>query len=207
MSDAKSKILSAASALFLEGGVKALSVRAIAQKAGVSTIGIYSHFQGKQGVLDALYVEGFERVSAALADVPEDTPPRETVLQVVRNYLASAEAYDAHYQLIFGADTMDYEPSAAAQQAGIDAFEALIQVVATLLPPKAPRRQRQQAALEIWALVHGFVSFKSHAITRYLELDDWEPVIFDAVNKQIDALQAAEDGGGALKRTPRPRKP
>ena len=60
--DTRQKILEAASALFLKGGTNALSVRAIAEGAGMSTIGIYSHFKGKQGILDALYIEGVELV-------------------------------------------------------------------------------------------------------------------------------------------------
>ncbi|MFT6991153.1 MAG: AcrR family transcriptional regulator, partial [Paraglaciecola sp.] len=62
MSDAKNTILQAATELFLEGGSSALSVRAISKRAGVSTIGIYSHFNGKQGILDELYIEGFEKI-------------------------------------------------------------------------------------------------------------------------------------------------
>ena len=54
MKPGKENILQAASELFLEGGSAALSVRAIARRAGVSTMGIYSHFEGKQGSLDAL---------------------------------------------------------------------------------------------------------------------------------------------------------
>ena len=61
--DTREKILDAASALFLKGGTNALSVRAIAKGAGMSTIGIYSHFKGKQGISDALYIEGFELVA------------------------------------------------------------------------------------------------------------------------------------------------
>ena len=64
--DARTKILNAASELFLEGGGDALSVRAISKRAGLSTIGIYSHFQGKQGILDALYIEGFNHVREAM---------------------------------------------------------------------------------------------------------------------------------------------
>ena len=56
MSNNKEKILEAASVLFLKGGSAALSVRAIAKAAGVSTIGIYSYFEGKQGILDVLYI-------------------------------------------------------------------------------------------------------------------------------------------------------
>ena len=64
----RDKILHAVSELFLVGGLASLSVRSIAKKAGLSTIGIYSHFEGKQGILDALYIEGFERVGAAMQE-------------------------------------------------------------------------------------------------------------------------------------------
>ena len=70
--DNKANILRSATELFLDGGVRALSVRAIAARAGVSTMGIYSHFQGKQGILDALYIEGFELVSAAMEDAESE---------------------------------------------------------------------------------------------------------------------------------------
>ena len=72
MSQTRERILHAAGELFLEGGLQALSVRAIAARAGLSTIGIYSHFDGKQGILDALYIEGFERLYRSMA--PEDLP-------------------------------------------------------------------------------------------------------------------------------------
>jgi len=69
MNDARKNILAAASSLFLKGGVPSLSVRAIAREAGISTIGIYSHFNGKQGILDALYIEGFNLVYDAMASM------------------------------------------------------------------------------------------------------------------------------------------
>ena len=56
MKNSKERILLAASKLFLNGGISALSVRAIARESNLSTIGIYSHFNGKQGILDALYI-------------------------------------------------------------------------------------------------------------------------------------------------------
>ena len=102
MSDAKSTILKAASELFLEGGTSALSVRAISKRAGVSTIGIYSHFKGKQGILDELYIEGFEKVFAAMDILKSAKGPRETILQGVKGYLEVADKYEAHYRLIFG---------------------------------------------------------------------------------------------------------
>ena len=106
----KAKILAAASDLFLEGGVSALSVRAIAARAGVSTIGIYSHFNGKDGLLEALYIEGFDMVSKAM-DIDDLSHPRLSVLKACERYMDIAENHKAHYQLIFGEAGSRYEPS------------------------------------------------------------------------------------------------
>ena len=90
MSSNKANILEAASKLFLEGGSGALSVRAIAKQAGVSTIGIYSHFEGKQGILDALYIEGFELVSRLIDDVlDENLSPRAAIVRTPWTWAAA----------------------------------------------------------------------------------------------------------------------
>ncbi|MEL6317334.1 MAG: TetR family transcriptional regulator [Pseudomonadota bacterium] len=188
--------MEAASALFLEGGLKALSVRAVAAKAGVSTIGIYSHFQGKQGVLDALYIEGFALVEATLRD-DDATAPRNAVRAMVRRYLAMADRYQAHYWLIFGAESADYRPSGAAQDAAARAFGRLCQRAAAVAPAGSGPREVQRVALKLWALVHGFVALRRHAIARELPLELWEPLILEAVDGQIEALQRkARRAGG-----------
>ena len=68
-SDNRQRILDAAHAVFAESGLAGLSVRAIAARAGLSTIGVYSHFKGKCGILLALYADGFARLGDA-ADIP-----------------------------------------------------------------------------------------------------------------------------------------
>ncbi|MEM9842249.1 MAG: TetR family transcriptional regulator, partial [Pseudomonadota bacterium] len=87
MSESKSKILTAASELFAQSGASGLSVRAISNRAGLSTIGIYNHFQGKQGILDALYIEGFELVMQAISINDPDLSPRDAVLKGLANYI------------------------------------------------------------------------------------------------------------------------
>jgi AcrR family transcriptional regulator len=191
MHGTKAKILDAASALFLEGGAAALSVRAIARKAGMSTIGIYSHFQGKQGILEALYIEGFEKVSAAMQAGLEGLSPREAVLQAARNYLANATENAAHYRLIFGEVEADFTPSEAAYAAGAEAFGYVTELVGALLPAEASLRDKQQAALEIWSITHGYVSLQHHAVARLMAITDWEPLVLRAVETHLDAMIAA----------------
>ena len=108
MSESKSKILTAASELFREKGARGMSVRAISNRAGLSTIGIYNHFNGKQGILDALYIEGFQHVMAAVDVLNNDLSPRDAVLQGLSNYIDFARNKSAYYALIFGASDPSY---------------------------------------------------------------------------------------------------
>lgn len=180
----KAKILDAASALFLKGGVSALSVRAIAANAGVSTIGIYSHFDGKDGLLEALYIEGFDLVSRAL-DVDDPSDPKGSVLAACGRYLDVAERAQAHYQLIFGEAGAQYTPSEAARQASIEAFKKLVLFTSVLLPPDATHQAKQAKALEIWAMLHGFVSLKNHTAVGSLPHIDWRSTIMASLESLI----------------------
>ena len=182
----KGKILQAASELFLQGGVSALSVRAIAAKAGVSTIGIYSHFKGKDGLLEALYIEGFEMVSKAM-EVDDRSDPRGTVVAACGRYLDIAENHKAHYQLIFGEAGAGYEPSEAARAASAAAFDRLVSFTSIVLPSESSVADKQKKALEVWALMHGFVSLRHHAVAEALPGMDWRALVLGAVEKFIDA--------------------
>ena len=44
----------------------ALTVRNVAAAAGCSTTGVYTYFGGKDGLVDAIFVDGFEKFDAAL---------------------------------------------------------------------------------------------------------------------------------------------
>lgn len=195
MSDPKSNILKAASELFMQGGTAALSVRGIAARAGISTIGIYSHFQGKQGILDALYIEGFTAVIDALAVDELSADPRERVVLAARRYLETAQTYEPHYGLIFGKLDDSYQPSEAARLVGLRGFERLTELVAGMLPSDAGAAQQRTQALQIWALIHGFVGLKNHAVGELVDMRCWKERALDAVEILIDAIIARQQAG------------
>ena len=158
-------ILNAASTLFLDGGIGAMSVRAIAQRARVSTIGIYSHFNGKQGIIDTLYVQGFNKLSAAM-DVDDSLSTSERLLAATQQYLDLGEQFEAHYRLIFGEVDAGYNPSEEARTVQIAAFNKLVELSTRLLADAQSNEEPRQFALEIWALLHGFVSLRHHTAQR-----------------------------------------
>jgi len=188
MNDSKRKILDAASALFLAGGTAALSVRAIAAHAGVSTIGIYSHFQGKQGILDALYIEGFSAVIEALAVDELADSARERVLLASRRYLDTAEAYEPHYGLIFGKLDDSYQPCDEARIVAAAGFARLTQLVGDLLVEDASVESKSDAALKVWALIHGFVGLKNHAVAELIDMRCWKERAMEAVEILVDGI-------------------
>lgn len=189
MENPKTKILKASSELFLTGGARALNVRAIATRAGVSTIGIYSHFKGKQGILDALYIEGFQRVSKAMDVNKPGQKPKAAVLEACRNYLDSAEKFEAHYLLIFGRPDDDYQPSAEASFVAAVAFKDLTRLVAALLPGAASLTQKQDAALQIWSVIHGFVCLKQHTIAKMVNMRQWKRRALTTLEVVVDAIE------------------
>ncbi|MBT8149442.1 MAG: TetR/AcrR family transcriptional regulator [Pseudomonadales bacterium] len=188
MKSNKQNILDAASALFLRGGAQALSVRAIASQAGVSTIGIYSHFDGKQGVLDALYIEGFELVSAALEVPGAQQDPVRALLKAARNYMQLAEQNRAHYRLIFGDSEGDYTPSEQARRVGAQAFDRLTEAVALALPKAKNKKQQQAAALQIWSLLHGSVSLRHHDVSQLVDMKQFQAQVLAALEILIAGL-------------------
>lgn len=185
---AKRRILNAASTLFAEGGVAALSVRAIAEQAKVSTIGIYSHFKGKQGILDALYIEGYEMVYNTMEFDKSDLGPKQILLKGIAGYLQIAQDYEGHYRLIFGENDNQYKPSEEAKASAHRAYKRLVQHTSIILPENADWIERQQTALELWAFVHGYVSLKHHVTGQLISAKQWYDMANDGISTHIDAL-------------------
>lgn len=188
-SESRDQILSAASKLFLEGGIHALSVRAIAKGAGMSTIGIYSHFNGKQGILDALYIDGFSKVTELMKTVKEATP-KASVLEMCRQILVFSEDFAAHYKLIFGANMTEYSPSEEAFEAATQGFITLTKVTSSLLHKDANLREKQELAMEIWAITHGYIGLNNHEISHHIDWGNWKTRALNALETHVDAIIA-----------------
>ena len=188
MSASKTKILTAASELFAEDGASGLSVRAISARAGLSTIGIYNHFQGKQGILDALYIEGFELLMDAIAIDEADYTPRDGVLQGLSNYIDFASARRGHYELMFGRGDPSYLPSSGAISIGAEAFNRLTKLVSRALPENLTSLEKRESALQLWALSHGYVSLQDNAATDLIPNAAWRDLMMNAVAQLLDAI-------------------
>ena len=188
--DNKEKILNAASDLLIEKGLQGLSVREISRNAGLSTIAIYSHFEGKQGLLDALYIEGFNQVQFRTEAAGDIRDPIEGSLAAGREYLNIAKEYEGHYRLIFGETGTNYQPSPKAVKASEQAFEALVNQISKLLPKGTKPVLQQKYAMRVWALLHGYVSLKHHIIGVTMDANLWERITMESLEKTLKDIQS-----------------
>lgn len=154
--DLRAALLAAALAVLLESGPEALSLRRIAERAGVSSSAPYNHFRSKGALLAELASDRRARAGetfrAALAGA--DTP-EEKLKALGKAYLDYALAHRAEFKLMFG----------GALQAGA-AGNALNVPILELF--RGPLRDAgwcgadlDDAAVTAWSFVHGLAQLVS----------------------------------------------
>lgn len=155
--EATAALLLAAREIFGDGGLPALSVRRVADAAGCTTMQVYSRFGGKDGLLQALYDEGFEALSCAQQAVPFALPPAERVRQLCRAYLKIASERPHHYALMLGAHSGDFDPPRESRAKALGTLTHLVEAVTAALPPTKGRdRRAHEVAHQILAFCHGW---------------------------------------------------
>jgi AcrR family transcriptional regulator len=154
-------LLGAAAEILETEGPDALSVRRIAAAAHVAPMGVYNHFDSKNGIIEALFIQGFERLGEALTTIAAIDDPYEALREGGRRYRELALAHPMVYQLMFLRTVPGYEPSDAALEVAAGAFDSLVAAVlramsAGVLAEASPTETAQL----IWASIHGWVSLE-----------------------------------------------
>ncbi|GAA2151566.1 TetR/AcrR family transcriptional regulator [Actinomadura napierensis] len=157
----RTSLLDAASRLLAAEGPGALALRRIAAEVGCSTTVLYRMFEGKAGLVEALYVEAFQRFRRRLAAVPERSDPLEHLVELGRAYREYALAERNYYRLMFGEPVPGFRPSDEALVQAAATFTILEDAVAALdaaglLAGGEPRH----VAASLWAAIHGVVSLE-----------------------------------------------
>ena len=96
------RIIAAARRLAEEEGWDSVTTRRLAEAIEYSQPVLYSHFQGKNAIIQAVAVEGFAELTAAMRTARQQAPaPRAALLSLAQAYLAFAQANPALYEAMF----------------------------------------------------------------------------------------------------------
>lgn len=132
-----------------------VTIRSLVAGTGVSTMAVYTHFDGMPGLWRALRQEGFTRLAARFEAVQLTRDPVQDLAALLAAYVDHALTHPDLYRVMFDA-SVDLEDLAAADAT----LECLV---------RAARRARDdgrlradcvplELATQSWAIGHGLVS-------------------------------------------------
>lgn len=147
-------------------GYARLSLRQLAAVEGTSTAAVYSLFAGKEGLVDAVFREAFERLGHAQRSTPRTGDAEADLRALGWAYFEWARDNPHLYAVMLGTSSGEWKPSPEDVQGALGSLAPLQEVVGMLpdlgMPPEA-------AAVILWANVHGLISL---AACGALPIDD-----------------------------------
>lgn len=151
--DARNALLVAAGDLLEAVGAAGLSLRQVAEHAGLSRQAPYNHFENKEALLAELVRAGFEQLAKRLA-AGGDPKSRNALTRAAEAYISRAQEAPALFRLMFSQELVDLSRFPTAAQAGATAFDKLKVIIAAFAPPD----RIGELSLAAWSLVHGYAT-------------------------------------------------
>ena len=157
--ETETAILEAARDLLAEGGLDALSMRAVASKVGLSATAIYHWFQNKEDLVDRVVLHGFRRSEAYMWKAIEDLPAgsMDRVAALGEAYIRFALENREYFKIIFAIQTP--APRHIDDVPGQGGYRVLRQCVVEAMEAGNIRQMEPDlVVLFLWSLVHGLVT-------------------------------------------------
>ena len=121
------EILDAAWQLARERGLSQLTLRDIAHRVGMRAPSLYSHFESKNAIYDAMFAAAWTEclaVMTAAAASPADSP-RAAMRQLARAFFDFCASDLSRYQLMNQRTIVGFEPSAESYAPAVATLEVL----------------------------------------------------------------------------------
>jgi len=154
---ARGEILEAAWDLAQQQGLAEFTVRDLAEKVGMRAPSLYTHFESKHAIYDAMFGQAwsdFEQV--ALAELPElPQAPRAALRRVARVFFDFAVANPVRHQLMNQRTIPGFEPSPESYAASVRVYELGEQV------------------------------FRDLGLTEESDSDIWDAMVVGMINQQL----------------------
>ena len=162
--DVERELLSAAEAVLARDGPGGLTVRAVAAEAGIAPMGVYNRLGGKDGLVDALLIKGFDRLRATVDAAMNDTAEpsmRSRFLSCGLSYRQFALDNPHFYAIMFEDAFLREHDNPQVEEHAKAAFGALVRIVelsaaAGVIAAPDP----VEAAQQIWSSLHGAVALE-----------------------------------------------
>jgi len=157
--DTRATLLAAAARILSEDGPSALTVRRVAEEVNASTKMIYTHFGGKDGLLDALYLHSFAGLTRVFQAQSAEPNPVVRLDNMVTAYRDFALSEPSLYNVMFGDLGRAWEAPLESRRQAWQSFKTMRDVVRLCLP-EARSKEAGRSTYLLWAAMHGVVSLE-----------------------------------------------
>ncbi|MGX1274760.1 TetR/AcrR family transcriptional regulator [Streptomyces phaeoluteigriseus] len=148
--DLRAACLRAARELLEEDGSAALSLRAVARRAGVSATAPYRHYTDRDDLVSAVAAEGYRELAQHLAAAHPAPSTPDDLAAVAVVYVQFALEHPALFRVMFA------EPCDPTSEERVAATAVITQYVQSIVRDAFPGADDAAAlATAVWALVHG----------------------------------------------------
>jgi AcrR family transcriptional regulator len=183
--DLRAECVRAAVELLEEHGETALSLRAVARRAGVSPAAPYRHYADREALVSAVAAVGYRELADRLTAAHPAPSTPEQLSDVASAYVQFALDRPALFRIMFG------EPCDRDNDERVAATAAVSLYLRGVVERAFPNSDAEALATAIWALVHGLAFLHLDG-----KLDAPTPSAVAArVTSAIRALLAADPRG------------
>ncbi len=187
--DLKNALIKAGIEILSKEGIEGLSLRKVAQRAGVSHSAPYSHFPDKQSLIAAISTEGFNQLYAELdaAISAHPTDPKEQLKEGAAAYVEFALNNTDTFKIMFSGVLEKEKEYPAFVEISSKTFLRVVDVVQACqgagLLPSTPA---EMLAVTVWGQVHGIVSLALEGQIPHTVLD--HHTVQDIVSLAIEQM-------------------
>lgn len=178
-----------------QGDYRALSLKDVATRLGVTEPAIYRHYRGRDGVLAEVAVRGMLDMIAALRTAVEPVgDPFESIRTYGRTYVRYAVAHPGWFRLMysrFGIEELfqkhpEVQPRLAST---MEARAVLLAKWRAALPADDDRVDDLYRL--VWGTVHGLAGFVVERVFQLVQTDEERVAATDvAIDMLVDSLRA-----------------
>ena len=190
--DLKNALIQAGVEILSKEGVGGLSLRKVAQRAGVSHNAPYSHFPDKQSLIAAISTEGFKQLyhelDAAISSYPDD--PKRQLQEGAWAYVQFAMNNTDTFKIMFSGVLEKEKEYPALVQISHKTFDKVVDLVCACQEAKLLRSASPElSAVAVWGQIHGIVSLMLEGQISHRVLDQFE--LRDMILFAIDQILIA----------------
>jgi AcrR family transcriptional regulator len=118
------RILDAAWELAAEQGLAGISLRDLAARVDLRQPSLYSYFDSKHALYDAMFAQGCEQILEGMQAAPVPSEPRRMLKEMARRFATLAVENPARAQLLFQRTIPGFEPSPSSYKVAQELLDA-----------------------------------------------------------------------------------